>query len=218
MAFHLGNFINMGTFYSHYEKHERTCDIRGLMDARSKLERDDRSDEKLFGGRSGGRQQQPPPPPPLNVNFEHDRNVFRVRFAAQQRFNGQLEWYVVTLAVRYESIRRIVVDPYIRLSPTDHNKRLYLFINYPPQVHRLEYSREKARNRRYDSDGDRWTFWHDDLQNNWRNAPSALALKDCPVLALQFPGENAVRKCTYHILIHFLVNHCRMYSTKLLDG
>uniref|UniRef100_A0A914X2Y9 RNA-dependent RNA polymerase n=1 Tax=Plectus sambesii TaxID=2011161 RepID=A0A914X2Y9_9BILA len=171
VAFQLGNFINTGTFYSHYEKDENSSDGRVLREMRRPPH------TRREGGFGGERRQQPG----LYADFEHDRNTLKIRFAALQRYNGQDEWYIVTLMVRYESIRRIVVDP---CSPTHRNKHLYLFLNYPPDVRRLN------NKHRYDSDGSRWIFWHDKLRDD-RNSLSALALKECPVLSLEFPGVDS---------------------------
>jgi hypothetical protein len=185
VAFQLGNFINMGTFYSHYEKHQQTCNAQELMDIRSKSQS---ADSRTFGGNRRYLTA------PLYADFEHDRNVLKLRFAAQCRSNGQgqgqnqVESYAVTLLVRYESIRRIIVDPNVQVSATERGKRLYLFINFAPDVRRLS-----KNNKRTETDGNRWVFWHDDVRDDRNTAPSAVALRECPVLSLEFPADEVGR-------------------------
>uniref|UniRef100_A0A914WKM5 RNA-dependent RNA polymerase n=1 Tax=Plectus sambesii TaxID=2011161 RepID=A0A914WKM5_9BILA len=165
LAFELGNFINQGTFFVHYEKQISMCDLKSLI----KLRR-----QPLLHG--------------LFVDFEHDHNSFTIQFATKKyKINVGLLDYGVKIVVRYEWIQRIVVDPKCVDSDGTRAMRVYLQLSGVPRVY--HYSGKHI----FVSNGYRSVEWHDKRMTDGRyeNRPSQTALRECPILSLVFPENHA---------------------------
>ncbi|MCP9260836.1 RNA-dependent RNA polymerase EGO-1 [Dirofilaria immitis] len=89
---------------------------------------------------------------PMFADFEHDRDIFIVRFAIldgmwistkNNEKNGKISTTIIpgstiALKVRYSSIRRILVDLRAKLSNGTYGRRIYFHLNYPPEIRKYQ--------------------------------------------------------------------------------
>uniref|UniRef100_A0A0N5A9G0 RNA-dependent RNA polymerase n=1 Tax=Syphacia muris TaxID=451379 RepID=A0A0N5A9G0_9BILA len=170
LALSFGNLRETGFFLSHFVRHPTSNDR--LVSANYLL-----GEDAMF------------------VDFEHDRGIFTVVFAAYGE-KPFIHWgreekegipntlgCLYAIRVKYESIRRIIVDtcPKSKGQPA---LRMYFLLNYPPEIKRLP---PVIFNRNLHS-GDRKRSipqYEGDRRDN------CAVINECPMLLLEFKGQKS---------------------------
>ncbi|CAG9539819.1 unnamed protein product [Cercopithifilaria johnstoni] len=131
---------------------------------------------------------------PMFVDFEHDRDIFIVRFAIldggfrpRNNDNGKIPCTStipgssIALKVRYSSIRRILIDLRAELPNGTYGRRIYFHLNYPPEIRKYQKKTDEDDDRG-GSDGNRWRTIpesNDDRRDN------CAAINESPYFCLQ---------------------------------
>ncbi|VDP14432.1 unnamed protein product, partial [Onchocerca flexuosa] len=179
-SIHHGNLLDPGTFCSHFtreipERINRT-QLKEYIEVLSKLSSHDVDT-------------------PMYVDFEHDRNVFTVRFAVLDGYRNReisnmnnekvVEGSMFTLKVRYTSLRRILVDTKVRHHET-YVTRIYFHLNYPPEIRRFR-QKVNSRGMKVEVLGDRFRYYPEtDHEKKDAINSAIMAINDSPVFCLQF--------------------------------
>uniref|UniRef100_A0A0R3RI61 RNA-directed RNA polymerase n=1 Tax=Elaeophora elaphi TaxID=1147741 RepID=A0A0R3RI61_9BILA len=180
-SIHHGNLLDPGTFCSHF-----TREVSESMNG-TKLEEHIRvlatlSSQDLHT--------------PMCVDFEHDRNIFTVRFAVLDGYKARevgksnneklAEGSMFAVKVHYNSLRRILVDTKVFV---DRNRgtcvtRIYFHLNYPPEIRRF---RQKSNLQRGSMEliSDRFRYYPE--KDHSKDSSLAItAINDSPIFCLQF--------------------------------
>uniref|UniRef100_A0A8R1TZT7 RNA-directed RNA polymerase n=1 Tax=Onchocerca volvulus TaxID=6282 RepID=A0A8R1TZT7_ONCVO len=180
-SIHHGNLLDPGTFCSHFtreipERINRTK-LKECIEVLSKLSSHDVHT-------------------PMYVDFEHDRNIFTVRFAVLDGYRNRemcnanneklVEGSMFTLKVRYTSLRRILVDTKVRHYET-YVTRIYFHLNYPPEIRRFRQKVNSSRGIKVEIIGDRFRYYPEtDHEKKDAINSAIMAINDSPVFCLQF--------------------------------
>ncbi|VDM12211.1 unnamed protein product, partial [Wuchereria bancrofti] len=131
---------------------------------------------------------------PMFVDFEHDRDIFIVRFAildggfrSKNNENSKITntspipGSAIALKVRYNSIRRVLVDLRVKLPNGARGRRIYFHLNYPPEIRKYQRKTEDDEDK-IGSDGNRWRSIP---ENNDDKRDNCAAINESPYFCLQ---------------------------------
>uniref|UniRef100_A0A915Q3J5 PH-like domain-containing protein n=1 Tax=Setaria digitata TaxID=48799 RepID=A0A915Q3J5_9BILA len=141
---------------------------------------------------------------PMFVDFEHDRDIFTVRFAIldggfrpkinENRGDNRtlcgsiIPGSAIALKVRYTSIRRILVDLRAKLPNGTYCRRIYFHLNYPPEIRKYQKKPDDDEDRA-GSDGNRWRTIP---ENNDDRRDNCAAINESPYFCLQLRQQVPV--------------------------
>uniref|UniRef100_A0A915C5Y6 RNA-directed RNA polymerase n=2 Tax=Parascaris univalens TaxID=6257 RepID=A0A915C5Y6_PARUN len=198
-AVHFGNLVSNGLYLAHFTRHA----LVGTDIEQSRC-------LEVFRALKGHHIKSP-----MIVDFEHDRDVFVVRFAIldggfrpknEDRSDDRgkqksvsvstfLPGSAISVKVRYISIRRIVVDTIATTHDGVPSTHVYFQLNYPPEIRKFQKKPGDGDEKLY-SEGNRWRTIpedNDDVRDN------CSAINDSPTLCLQFTHQLS-DQCLYEIL------------------
>uniref|UniRef100_A0A1I8EUD5 RNA-directed RNA polymerase n=1 Tax=Wuchereria bancrofti TaxID=6293 RepID=A0A1I8EUD5_WUCBA len=177
-SIHHGNLLDLGTFCSHFTR-EIPKGING-----PKLS----EYIKVLSNLSSHNVRSA-----MYVDFEHDRNMFTVRFAvldghkAREMNNTSneklklVEGSMFALKVSYTSLRRVLVDA----SQGSCAARIYFHLNYPPEIRRFRQKVNVARGPKVELISERFRYYPEtDYQKD--TSLAITAINDSPIFCLQF--------------------------------
>uniref|UniRef100_A0A8R1XQ56 RNA-directed RNA polymerase n=1 Tax=Onchocerca volvulus TaxID=6282 RepID=A0A8R1XQ56_ONCVO len=131
---------------------------------------------------------------PMFVDFEHDRDIFIVRFAVldggfrpKNNENAKISTASVipgssvALKVRYASIRRILIDLRAKLPNGKYGRRIYFHLNYPPEIRKYQRKTDEDEDKG-SSDGNRWRTIP---ENNDDRRDNCAAINESPYFCLE---------------------------------
>ncbi|KAK6109450.1 RNA dependent RNA polymerase family protein [Brugia pahangi] len=176
-SIHHGNLLDLGTFCSHFTR-EIPKGING-----TKLS----EYIKVLSNLSSRNVRSP-----MYVDFEHDRNIFTVRFAVLDGYKARemnntsnekqkLVDSMFALKVNYTSLRRILVDT----NQESCAARIYFHLNYPPEIRRFRQKMNVTQGPKVELISDRFRYYPEaDYQKDISLAITAI--NDSPIFCLQF--------------------------------
>uniref|UniRef100_A0A915PSQ2 Probable cytosolic iron-sulfur protein assembly protein CIAO1 homolog n=1 Tax=Setaria digitata TaxID=48799 RepID=A0A915PSQ2_9BILA len=177
-SIHHGNLLDPGTFYSHF-----TRNIPEQMDETKFAEY-----IRLLSKLSVRYVHTP-----MYADFEHDRNIFTVRFSVLDGYKPResaniekvAEGSVYAVKVRYTSLRRILVDTKAQCEGT-HVTRIYFHLNYPPEIRRFRQKLSTFREQKMDLVSERFRYYPESDDHKSDGNMAITAINDSPVFCLQF--------------------------------
>uniref|UniRef100_A0A1I7VZF8 RNA-directed RNA polymerase n=1 Tax=Loa loa TaxID=7209 RepID=A0A1I7VZF8_LOALO len=152
-SIHHGNLLDPGTFCSHF-----TREIPEQIN-RTKLA----EYIKVLASLSSCNVRTP-----MYVDFEHDRNMFTVRFAVLDGYRPRemdsadneklVEGSMFAIKVHYISLRRILVDTRVLVDTNRRTciTRIYFHLNYPPEIRRFRQKLNLLRGPKMEVVGERF--------------------------------------------------------------
>nr|CDQ04375.1 Bm5059, isoform b [Brugia malayi] len=176
-SIHHGNLLDLGTFCSHFTR-EIPKGING-----TKLS----EYIKVLSNLSSRNVRSA-----MYVDFEHDRNIFTVRFAVLDGYKARemnntsnekqkLVDSMFALKVNYTSLRRILVDT----NQESCAARIYFHLNYPPEIRRFRQKMNVTQGPKVELISDRFRYYPEaDYQKDIGLAITAI--NDSPIFCLQF--------------------------------
>ncbi|EJD75145.1 CBR-RRF-1 protein [Loa loa] len=153
-SIHHGNLLDPGTFCSHF-----TREIPEQIN-RTKLA----EYIKVLASLSSCNVRTP-----MYVDFEHDRNMFTVRFAVLDGYRPRemdsadneklVEGSMFAIKVHYISLRRILVDTRVLVDTNRRTciTRIYFHLNYPPEIRRFRQKLNLLRGPKMEVVGERFS-------------------------------------------------------------
>ncbi|CAG9534446.1 unnamed protein product [Cercopithifilaria johnstoni] len=181
-SIHHGNLLDPGTFCSHF--------TRGIPESINRTKYAEHV--KVLANLSSHEVRTP-----MYVDFEHDRNIFTVRFAVSDGYRPRemdkssniklVEGSMFALKVHYTSLRRILVDTKVLIGKNQgtYATRIYFHLNYPPEIRRFRQRANFQRGPKVEVVGDRFRCYPEtDYPQD--SSLAITAINDSPVFCLQF--------------------------------